>query len=356
VIDDAINTLAPVVGRKRACTVLGRSRATHYRRLRPNRPHPHPTGGTAEGSAGHTEPGSGGDRRGDGRSCPPRALSDNERARVVELLDSDRFCDVAPTQAWARLLDEGTYLCSIPTMYRLLRARAQVRERRRQARHPATVKPELVATAPRQVWSWDITKLLGPFKWTWYYLYVILDVFSRYAVGWAVAARETARLAEALIAECLRVEGIERDQLTIHADRGSSMTSKPVAHLLADLGVTRSHSRPHVSNDNPFSESQFKTLKYFPAFPERFTGLEHARGFSDGFFHHYNHLHHHSGLALLTPADVHHGRADTIIAARQAVLDDFYTGHPERFRKPPLAPQLPAAVWINKPEEATTRT
>jgi putative transposase len=279
-----------------------------------------------------------------------------ERERVIEVLDSERFCDLAPAQAWATLLDEGTYLCSITMMYRLLRERHQIRERRRQARHPATIKPELVATAPNQVWSWDITKLRGPYKWTWYYLYVILDVYSRYAVGWAVASRETAALAEALIAECLHVQGVGRHQLTIHADRGTSMTSKPVALLLADLGVTRSHSRPHVSNDNPFSESQFKTLKYFPTFPERFDSLEHARTFTDGFFAHYNHRHHHSGLALLTPADVHHGRANVVTAARQAVLDDFYSRHPQRFRKPPLAPQLPAAVWINKPEEVVAGT
>jgi putative transposase len=333
-----VNSLAPVVGRKRACAVLGRSRATHYRRQQPTR----------------TEPGAGSEAGRDGRSCPPRALSDTERAQIVEVLDSEAFCDLAPIQVWATLLDAGTYLCSVPTMYRLLRARAQVRERRRQARHPATIKPELIATAPRQVWSWDITKLLGPHKWTWYYLYVILDVFSRYAVGWAVAARETARLATELIAECLRVEDIEPDQLTIHADRGTSMTSKPVAHLLADLGVTRSHSRPHVSNDNPYSESQFKTLKYFPTFPERFINLEHARNFSNAFFDHYNHRHHHTGLALLTPADVHHGRADQIIAARQRVLATAHAAHPQRFRHPPLAPQLPATVWINKPQEEPT--
>lgn len=350
-IDDAINALAPLVGRRRACTALGRSRATHYRRRRPIRPHPDPIGVPAEGSAGRTAPGSDGDQLRDRRSCPPRALSDAERDHIVEVLNSDRFCDLAPAQVWADLLDDSVYLCSVPTMYRLLRARAEVRERRRQARHPAVVKPELIATAPNQVWSWDITKLAGPHKWTWFHLYVILDVFSRYAVGWAVAARETAPLAEALIAECLHVENIGPGQLTIHADRGSSMTSKPVAHLLADLGVIRSHSRPHVSNDNPFSEAQFKTLKYFPSFPERFTSLEHARRFADAFFAHYNHRHHHSGLALLTPADVHHGHADTVIAARQTVLDDAYRRQPHRFRRPPTAPQLPTAVWINKPPQ-----
>jgi putative transposase len=269
-------------------------------------------------------------------------------------LNSEEFCDLAPRQIWARLLDAGVYLCSVPMMYRLLAERNQVRERRRHARHPATVKPELVATQPNEVWSWDITKLRGPYKWTWYYLYVILDVYSRYAVGWAVATRESARLAEALIAECCRVEGIERDQLTIHADRGTSMTSKPVALLLADLGITRSHSRPHVSNDNPFSESQFKTLKYCPSFPERFANLEHARTFTDGFFAYYNHQHRHTGLGLMTPADVHHRRTDAVVAARQAVLDDYHRRHPQRFRRPPRAPQLPDAVWINKPEEAPT--
>jgi putative transposase len=270
---------------------------------------------------------------------------------VVDVLDTEEFCDLAPRQVWARLLDTGTYLCSVPMMYRLLAERGEVRERRRQARHPATVKPELVALQPNQVWSWDITKLRGPYKWSWFYLYVILDVFSRYAVGWAVAARETARLAQDLIAECCAVEGITRGQLTVHADRGTSMTSKTVALLLADLGITKSHSRPHVSNDNPFSESQFKTLKYAPTFPERFANINHARSFTDGFFEYYNHQHRHSGLGLMTPADVHHGRADTVIAARQAVLDDVYLQHPERFRKPPQAPRLPEAVWINRPEE-----
>jgi putative transposase len=274
----------------------------------------------------------------------------------VATLDSERFCDQAPAQVWASLLDEGTYLCSVATMYRLLRQRAQVRERRRVARHPALLKPELLAVRPNQVWSWDITKLKGPHKWTWYYLYVVLDVFSRYAVGWVVAARESAGLATELISACIQAEGVGRDELTIHADRGSSMTSKPVAHLLADLGVTKSHSRPHQSNDNPFSEAQFKTLKYFPTFPDRFSALEAARTFVDGFFAHYNHDHRHSGLALLTPADVHHGRAGQVLAARQSVLDGFFDRHPERFRTPPTAPQLPQAVWINKPEEVMAPT
>jgi putative transposase len=323
-----VNELAPVVGRKRACAVLGRPRATHYRHRSPHK-----------------------DRPARPRRSVPRALSAKERQAVVEVLDSEEFCDLAPRQVWARLLDAGTYLCSVPMMYRLLAERGEVRERRQVARHPAHIKPELVATNPNEVWSWDITKLRGPYKWSWYYLYVILDVFSRYALGWAIAARETARLAEELIRACLEAEGIGRDQLTVHADRGSSMTSKPVAHLLADLGVTRSHSRPHQSNDNPFSESQFKTLKYCPTFPDRFANIEDARAFTDRFFAYYNHEHRHCGLGLMTPADVHFARADAVIATRQQVLDDFYRQHPERFHTPPQAPRLPQAVWINKPEE-----
>jgi putative transposase len=267
-------------------------------------------------------------------------------------LNSERFCDLAPAQVWARLLDEdGVYLCSISTMYRLLRERDEVRERRRQARHPAYVKPELAADGPNQVWSWDITKLRGPHKWTWFHLYVILDVYSRYAVGWLVATRESARLAEQLIAACLHGEQIEDGQLTIHADRGSSMTSKPVAQLLADLGVIRSHSRPHQSNDNPFSESQFKTLKFFPTFPDRFDSIHHARDFCDGFFGYYNLEHRHSGIGLHTPADVHTGRHLAVRAARQHTLDAAYATHPERFRRPPHAPTIPDITWINRPSD-----
>jgi len=252
---------------------------------------------------------------------------------------------------WAALLDEGIYLASISTMYRLLRAEHQVRERRAQARRPALVKPELMATGPNQVWSWDITKLPGPHKWTWFQLYVILDVHSRYVVAWLVARRESARLAEELIADAIYEQNVPAGQLALHADRGSSMTSKTVAQLLADLGVQQSHSRPHQSNDNPFSEANFKTLKYSPTFPKRFTGIDHARAFCDWFFEHYNHHHRHSGIGLHTPADVHHGRAHQIRAQRQIVLDAAYTARPERFRRPPRAPQIPQATWINQPEE-----
>ncbi len=333
-MDTAVGALGdPGLNRRRACEAVGCARAGHYRRRRaPLHGPPAP------------------------RPRSPRALAPAEEAAVVEVLNSERFCDQAPAQVWATLLDEGTYLASISTMYRLLRAQHQVRERRAQARRPALVKPELVATGPNQVWSWDITKLRGPHKWTWFQLYVILDVYSRYAVAWLVATRESDRLAEELIAEAIYQHQVPAGQLALHADRGSSMTSKTVAQLLADLGVTQSHSRPHQSNDNPYSEAQFKTLKYSPTFPKRFTSIEHARGFCDGFFAHYNHQHRHSGIGLHTPADVHHGRADQIRARRQHVLDAAYAARPERFRQPPSAPRIPEATWINPPEEPPLAT
>ena len=319
-----------MVGIKAACEHLGRSRATHYRQNQP------PT-------LGPPRP----------RPRSPRALTDDETGEILETLNSERFCDLAPAQVWATLLDEGTYLCSISTMYRLLRARHQVRDRRNPRRHPAHIKPELVATAPNQVWSWDITKLAGPHKWNWFHLYVILDIFSRYAVGWLVAPRETARLAEELIAACVTAENIDHQQLSIHADRGTSMTSKTVTQLLADLGILQSHSRPQVSNDNPYSESQFKTLKQSPRFPKRFAHIAHARAFVDDFMAHYNHHHRHSGIGYHTPADVHTGQAVHVQTRRQATLDQAYTRHPDRFNQPPQAPKIPTITWINQPEEAT---
>jgi len=270
---------------------------------------------------------------------------------VLAVLNDERFCDKAPAQIWATLLDEGTYLASVSTMYRLLRAEHQVRERRAIARHPAHIKPELVATAPNQVWSWDITKLAGPHKWNWFHLYVILDVYSRYAVDWLVAPRESAALAEELIAEAVYDHGVGHGQLTLHADRGASMTSKTVTQLLADLGVLQSHSRPHQSNDNPYSEANFKTLKYSPTFPKRFAGIHPARRFIDAFFEHYNHRHRHSGSGLHTPADVHFGRADAVRARRQHTLDAAYKARPDRFRRPPQAPRIPDVAWINQPQE-----
>jgi putative transposase len=269
---------------------------------------------------------------------------------VLEVLHAERFWDQAPASVYATLLDEGSYLASVSTMYRLLRQRGETGDRRRHAIHPARVKPELLATKPNQCWSWDITKLAGPARWSWFYLYVILDIYSRYAVGWMVAHQEAALLAERLLADTITAQQVPAGRLTVHADRGTSMTSKPVALLLADLGVTRSHSRPHVSNDNPYSESQFKTLKHHPTFPDRFGSLQDARGFCQRFFGWYNLEHRHSGIGLLTPADVHYGRAEQITIARARVLDAAYQAHPERFvRKAPAPPRPPEAVWINKP-------
>ena len=282
----------------------------------------------------------------------PRALAPAERAAILAALHAERFADTAPAEVWATLLDEGTYLGSLSTFYRLLRQAGETRERRPQATHPAAVKPQLIATGPNQVWCWDITKLHGPAKWTYFYLYVILDIYSRYVVGWMVATRESAALAEKLIAATAAKQGISRGQLTLHADRGSSMTSKPVAFLLADLGVIQSHSRPHVSNDNPYSEAQFKTLKYRPGFPARFASIEAARAHCQAFFPWYNAQHRHSGLGLHTAADVHHGTAAAVRARRAHVLAAAYHQHPERFvSKPPAPPRLPAISWINPPEE-----
>jgi len=285
------------------------------------------------------------------RLASPRALKPAEKETVRQELNSDRFADQAPREVYATLMDEGQYLCSWRTMYRILDENQETRERRNQLRHPNYTKPELLATRPNQLWSWDITKLLGPTKWTYYYLYNILDVFSRYSVGWLIAERESAALAQELIAATCVRQGILADQLTIHADRGSSMTSKPVALLMADLGVTKTHSRPHVSNDNPFSEAQFKTLKYRPDYPERFGSQPDARSWAAEFFRWYNYEHHHSGIGLLTPADVHFGRTQAVLDQRQQVLQVAYQKNPERFVKGVSIPtQLPSAVWINPPK------
>jgi putative transposase len=293
-----------------------------------------------------------------GRSRPKisvRALSQVEKIKVREELNSERFQDRSPREVYATLMDEGRYLCSWRSMYRILDENDEVRERRNQLRHPNYTKPELLATAPNQLWSWDITKLLGPSKWTYFYLYVILDVFSRYVVGWMIAERESAALAQELISQTCARQGIQRGQLTVHADRGSAMTSKPVALLLADLGVTKTHSRPHVSNDNPYSEAQFKTMKYRPDYPTRFGCLQDARAWAAEFFDWYNRAHHHTGLALLTPADVHFRRAEAVLQKRQAVLQAAYEKTPERFVKgAPHPSPLPKAVWINPPTSRTT--
>lgn len=324
----ACQELSAEVGTSAACRSLDIARPTYYRRLEPR---------IEETPAI--------------RPAPPRTLSLIERQAVLDTLHTDRFADKAPTEVYATLLDEGTYHCSIRTMYRILDDAGEVRERRDQARHPHYKAPELLATAPNQVWSWDITKLLGPVKWSYFYLYVILDIFSRYVVGWMIAPHESSTLAKRLIAETCEKQHVLPGQLTIHADRGASMKSKPVALLLADLGITKSHSRPHVSDDNPYSESQFKTLKYRPGFPDRFGSIQDGRSFCQDFFPWYNCEHRHSGIGLLTPETVHYGKAEVVTSRRQNVLASAFDKHPERFvRGLPVPPSLPQAAWINKPK------
>ena len=324
----AVEQLSERTSVSAACEALGVPRSNFYRARQPkSEPKPRPT--------------------------PERALTPEEKEQVRQTLNSERFQDSAPRQVYATLLDDGEYLCSWSTMYRILNEHQEVRERRDQLRHPNYTKPELLATGPNQLWSWDITKLKGPAKWTYYYLYTILDVFSRYVPGWLIAECESATLAKQLIAESCTKQGIEPDQLTLHADRGSAMRSKTVAQLLADLGVTKTHSRPYVSNDNPYSESQFKTMKYRPDFPERFGAIQDSRAWARPFFHWYNHEHHHSGLGLLTPATVHYGQAQAVIEQRRKVLLAAYTAHPERFvRGEPKPPSLPTEVWINRPQSS----
>ena len=325
----AVDAAATALRTAPACAALGLPRASWYRGRRP---------------AAVARP----------RPAPPRALEPRERQGVLDLLHT-RFVDQAPAQVHATLLDEGTYLCSPRTMYRLLDGAQEIKERRDQVRRPHYAAPELLATRPNEVWSWDITKLLGPAKWTYFYLYVILDIFSRYVVGWMLAPHESAALAERLIADTCTKYDIQPGQLTLHADRGGAMRSKPVALLLADLGVTKTHSRPHVSNDNPFSEAHFKTLKYCPQFPERFGSIEDGRAFGQVFFPWYNREHRHSGVGFLTPASVHFGQATAIRERRQHVLAAAYAAHPERFVKgQPQPADLPTAVWINPPAKKTT--
>jgi putative transposase len=327
VIEACFCELVPLVGIAGACRGSGRSRATHYRRLCPP-------------VLGPPVP----------RSTPANALSGQETADLLAVLRSARFCDLAPAQIWAILIDEGVYLGSISTMYRILRHTDEVRERRAQATHPARARPELMADRPNTCWSWDITKLRGPDKGVWFDLYVAIDIFSRYVVGWMVASTETAELAEEFISAAVTAQGIGRGMLNIHADRGTSMTSKGVATLLSDLGVGRTHSRPHVSNDNPYSEAAFKTLKYCPSFPARFGSIADARAFSEAFFEHYNHFHRHSGIGLHTPASVHYGTATEIQAERARTLAAAYAANPRRFcNGRPTPPKLPTVAWINNP-------
>jgi putative transposase len=284
------------------------------------------------------------------RPKPERALTDGERQKVLDELHCDRFVDKSPGEVWATLLDEGVYLCSERTMYRILADNEEVKERRNQLKHPEYTKPELLAEGPNEVWSWDITKLRGPVKWTYFYLYVILDIFSRYVVGWMVASRETAGLAQKLIRESCKKQAIDPGQLSIHADRGSPMIAKTTAQLFVTLGINKSHNRPHVSDDNPYSESQFKTLKYRPGFPDRFGSLQDSVAFCRSFFRWYNTEHRHSGIGMLTPEVVHYGLAKDVIESRKKVLEVAFDAHPERFVKGvPLPPALPEAAWINPP-------
>lgn len=320
----AVEELSEVVGVRRACETLGVSRASYYRSRK---------------ATTSRKP-----------SVIPRALTQKEREVVRETINSERFMDKSPREIYATLLDEETYVCSVRTMYRILEEDSATKERRDQLRHPAYAKPELLATNPNQVWSWDITKLLGPEKWTHFHLYVILDIFSRYVVGWTLAHRESSEIASHLIRESIEKQQVLADQLTIHSDRGPSMSSQTVAQLLGTLGVTKSHSRPHVSNDNPFSESQFKTLKYCPQFPKHFGGFDDALTFCRSFFRWYNDEHYHSSIGLLTPSSLHHGEAEVILRTRQQTLQAAYQAHPERFvHGQPMPAKIPEAVWINPP-------
>jgi putative transposase len=332
---DAVCNIAPRVGIRAACQALTVPRATFYRQrpvLSVSAPAEPPTEATPPRTS-------------------PRALRPEEQAVVLATLHNEEFQNMAPAAVQAHLLDQGSYLCSTRTMYRLLAAQGEVRERRAQLVHPPYQKPELLATAPNQVWSWDITKLRGPVKWTYFYLYVVLDIFSRYVTAWMIAERESAELAKRLIQESIRNYDIPPGQLTIHADRGRVMRSKPLACLYADLGITKSFSRPYVSDDNPFSESHFRTLKYRPDFPDRFGCLLDARAHCQTFFPWYNEEHRHSGLAMMTPHMIHFGESTAILTHRQQVLDAAYQAHPERFvRRPPRALAPSAEVWINPPD------
>ncbi len=330
----AIGAVTTTGERSALCHSVGLSRASFYRRwstgpVAPATPRP-------------------------ARAPSPRALVPVERQAILDTLHSERFLDQSPAEVHATLLEEQQYLGSVRTMYRVLADADEVRERRDQARHPVYAKPELVATAPNQVWSWDITKLKGPIPYLYYSLYVILDLFSRYVVGWMVAMPESARLAERLIAATCRKQRIGPHQLTIHADRGAVMRSQLVGDLFTELGVEGSHSRPRVSNDNPFSEAQFRTFKYRPEFPDRFDRLDHAHDISHALFAWYNNAHHHSGLSYLTPADVHYGRAAAILEVRHHTRLAAYAAHPERFVSgPPRMEILPPAVFINPPANST---
>ncbi|MFI1184645.1 IS3 family transposase [Streptomyces sp. NPDC020799] len=323
-VDDAFTGVQGELGITAACRLTGRSRATHYRRLRPAP-----------------------ERKSREPQVQPSSLTPEERAAVLEIMNSSEYAELPPAQIWACELDAGRYHCSVSTMYRILRAKGQSGERRRQATHPAKTVPELVATGPSQVFTWDITKAAGPVKGVWYHAYVVIDIFSRYIVGHTVEAAESAVRAEELIRETIARNGIVPQ--TVHADRGTSMTSKKVSQLLIGLGVTRSHSRPKTSNDNPYSEAHFKTTKYMSDYPERFGSLAHAREWFDAFIAYYNHEHRHSGIGWHTPASVHFGTAEEVRDQQAVTLAEAYARHPERFGRRPRPPRIPQQAWINDP-------
>jgi putative transposase len=326
VITACFFAIEPLLGTRTACLAVGRSRATHYRRRHPGRVTPRAP-----------------------RPAPPNKLSESEVDAVLFELRSERFVDHSPAQVYFTLLDEGTYLASESTFYRLLRQNGEVRERRAQATHPPKKRPELVASAPNICWSWDITKLRGPKRGEYFDCYVVLDIFSRYVVAWCVAP-ESGELAKELIADAVARHRVPPGQLTIHADRGSSMTSNPVIELYTFLGIKRSHSRPHVSNDNPYSEAGFKTMKYCPAFPGNFGSIEDARAWCSTFFNYYNHEHRHSGIGYHTPASVHYDTATEVRAQRAETLGAAYATNPARFHhRRPEPPKLPTVAWINEP-------
>lgn len=316
-----------------ACKAIGWSRSRYYRQLKP-----------VPVSPSNTEKAV--------KCRNKRALTPEQSDQILSELNSERFLDCAPRQVWATLLDEGIYLCSWRTMYRILSQHHQVNERRKTRRHPKYVRPELAANGPNQVWTWDITYLKGAVRGEFYYLYVVIDIYSRMVVGWLLADRECAELSKRLLEKTYQKHKVQPGKLTIHADRGAPMKSKSVQQLLADLDVQPSHSRPRVSNDNPFSESGFKTLKYCPDFPARFGSEVEAESFCKEYFIWYNERHYHTGIALLTPACVHYGQAEEVLAKRQATLDAVFEKAPERFgRRHPKVARLPETVWINRPAQ-----
>jgi putative transposase len=327
-MNDCVEELSTVISRRAATRLVCVSRASNARQRHHGPKRPRRSG-----------------------VAPSNRLSDAQREEVLGVLNSSQYCELAVPQVWAHLLDNGVFLCSIATMYRLLAEKGMTRERRRQRTHPAKKKPELIATRPLQVWSWDITKLRGPTRGSYFNLYVCIDIFSRYVVSTMVSERETGPLAKRFLQRCTRSQHVQPDTLVIHADRGSPMTSKSVTELLDYLRIERSHSRPHVSNDNPFSEANFKTLKYCPSFPDRFGSIQHARTFCNEFFNYYNNDHYHSGIGLLTPATIHHDQTLRVLTNRDIILAAAYQQHPERFKRPPKAQRPPTTVWINPPHE-----